>query len=234
MIWHTMTSHSAHHFLIWAVREWQLTPVCPESWPLLNQHISSIKASMENGHVMIRGSVSLFLSCFLMTELNHFAFVTREVWMLLWATSQKVYKFGWSRGKLIFLLPCCGLSASWHKVMEPASVLFINLSLNKQTCRKLHCCGSYQPSVIITITLMNPALPFTWHPISNSAHSHSTPVRLLGIHVRVGAPTFTITLCYSYNLLYIHQFTLCIVHTPNKHCILVIFFSFKYNLVSQY
>lgn len=38
-----MTSHCAHHFLISAVRERQLTQARPEPWPSLNQYISSIK-----------------------------------------------------------------------------------------------------------------------------------------------------------------------------------------------
>lgn len=170
---------------------------------------------------MICRPISLFLSCLLTTELNHFAFVTRKVSVLLWATSQKLYKFGWLKCNIFFLVQCSWLSASWHKVMEPASVLFINLSLNKQKCHKLHCCGSYQHSVIITITLMYPAFPFTWHPISNSAHSHSTPCGLSGIHVRFGAPGF-----YNYCVLFIQPFSIFTsthyIHTPHKHCVLVI------------
>lgn len=58
--------------------------------------------------------------------------------------------------------------------------------------------ASFQRTVIIAITLMYLPFPSTWHPISYSAHSHST-LGLPGICVWIGEQGPAITSCYSHS-----------------------------------
>lgn len=75
-----------------------------------------------------------------------------------------------------------------------------------------------------------PAFPFTWHSISNSTHSHSTPRGLSGIHVSVRALGCTITVCYSYSPSSYSPVHVQSPRTPHKHSAFWLLFEYPARL----
>lgn len=114
-----MTSQRAHHFLIWAVSEWQLIPLCPEPWPSISQYMSSIKA--QYGECM----------------LSH---VTSPQPLIPACATICAQSASW-----LFRMSGCSF---WYRSVDSVFVTeCAECYLSPEQTHKLHCCcGSYQCS----------------------------------------------------------------------------------------